>query len=223
MWCIPPEANAAFVCAMENVLEVYQRPYDPKHPVVCMDEKPTQLVAETRTPLPPEPGKPQRIDYEYRRNGTANLFLFTEPLANWREATVTARRTRTDWAHQIRQLLDERYPEAVQVTLVCDNLNTHAGASLYEAFPPAEARRLLEKLELIPTPVHGSWLNIAEVELAVLEKQALGERVPDPSSLAARVGAWNQDRNQKNATVRWQFKTADARIKLHRLYPQITA
>lgn len=223
MWCIPPEANAAFVCAMENVLEVYKRPYDPQRPVVCMDEKPKQLVAETRTPRPTAPGRPQRIDYEYRRNGTANVFMFTEPLAGWREGQVTSRRTRTDWAHQIRTLLEGRYRDAGKVTLVCDNLNTHAGASLYEAFPPAEARRLLEKLEIIPTPFHGSWLNIAELELAVLEKQAIGGRVPEQPALAARVGAWNQERNQKKATVRWQFKTADARIKLHRLYPQLAA
>jgi hypothetical protein len=145
MWCIPPEANAEFVCAMENVLEVYTRPYDPQHPVVGMDEKPKQLVAETRASLPPAPGRPQRVDYEYHRNGTANVFMFTEPLAGWREAHVTLRRTRVDWAQQIRELVDGRYREAEKITLVCDNLNTHAGASLYETFPPAEARRILEK------------------------------------------------------------------------------
>ncbi len=178
MWCIPPEKNAEFVCAMENVLEVYKRPYDPTRPVVCMDEKPKQLTRETRTPLPCGKGRPRRFDYEYERNGTANVFLFVEPLRGWRRVEVTGRRTRLDWAGQVRQLIDVDYPRAQKVTLVMDNLNTHGPASLYEAFTPAQARRLIDKLDIVHTPKHGSWLNVAEVELAVMEKQSIGGRVP---------------------------------------------
>ncbi len=224
MWCIPPEQNAAFVCAMEDVLEVYKRPYDAKHPVVCMDEKPKQLVKETRAPLPPEAGpggRPERFDYEYQRNGTANLFLFVEPLRGWRRVEATERRTRIDWAEQVRRLVDVDYKRAERITLVMDNLNTHSPASLYEAFAPAEARRLIEKLEIVHTPKHGSWLNVAEVELAVLEKQSIGGRVGDRASLAERTKAWEQERNAAKAKIDWQFKTADARIKLRRLYPRI--
>lgn len=221
MWCIPPEQNAAFVCAMENVLEVYKRPYDPKHPVVCMDEKPKQLVKETRTPIPCTRGQPERFDYEYERNGTANLFLFVEPLRGWRKVEVTERRTKLDWAHQVQQLVDVHSRKADKITLVMDNLNTHSPASLYEAFAPAEARRILEKLEIVHTPKHGSWLNVAEVELAVIEKQSIGGRVPDLASLEIRAKAWEKARNGAKKKVDWQFKTADARIKLRRLYPQI--
>lgn len=223
MWCIPPEKNAAFVCAMENVLEVYKRPHDPKHPVVCMDEKPKQLVKETRRPIACRKGQPQRIDYEYERNGTANVFLFVEPIRGWRRVEATARRTKLDWAQQVKQLLDVDYPAAKKVTLVMDNLNTHSPASLYEAFTPTEARRLIDRLEIVHTPKHGSWLNVAEVELAALEKQSIGGRVPDTATLAERVKTWERERNTASVKVKWQFTTADARIKLHRLYPEILA
>jgi len=221
MWCIPPEQDAAFVWAMENVLEVYKRPYDPLRPVVGMDEKPKQLVKETRQPLASRPGRAQRYDYEYERNGTANVFLFCEPLGGWRRADVRRRRTKQDWAHEVRRLVDEDYPEAERITLVLDNLNTHTLASLYEAFAPAEARRLVERLEVVYTPKHGSWLNVAEIELAAMAKQCLGDRVPDEAALRRRVKAWTQDRNHREVQINWHFTTADARIKLRRLYPQI--
>ena len=223
MWCIPPEQNAEFVCAMENVLEVYQRPYDPKRPVVCMDETSKQLVQETRVSPPPRPGQAERFDYEYERNGTANVFMFCEPLAGRRRATVTDRRTKCDWAEQIRTLLDVQYPRAARVTLVMDNLNTHALASLYEAFEPGEARRLIERLETVYTPKHGSWLNMAEIELGILSRQCMGDRVPDRTTLAASMDRWQKDRNATRATIDWQFTTADARIKLRRLYPKTQA
>lgn len=220
MWCIPPERNAEFVCAMENVLEVYKRPHDPERPVVCMDEKPKQLIKETRAPVPGAKGRPERVDYEYERNGTASVFLFVDPLRGWRRVEATQRRTRVDWAHQVRRLVDRDYPKARKITLVMDNLNTHSVASLYEAFEPAEARRLAERLEIVHTPKHGSWLNVAEVELAVLEKQAVGGRIPDRAALNARLKAWQKARNQSREKVDWRFTTADARIKLKRLYPQ---
>lgn len=221
MWCIPPEHNAEFVCAMENVLEVYHRPYDPKHPLVCMDETNKQLVAETRVPLPLVPGQPPGFDYEYERCGTMDLFMFTEPLAGWRHVAVTERRTRIDWALQVRDLLDGRYRTAERITLVMDNLNTHRLASLYEAFEPPEARRLIGRLEVIYTPKHGSWLNIAEIELNVLTQQCLSRRIGDGGILKTEVGAWEVRRNQAQTGVDWQFTTADARIKLKRLYPRI--
>ena len=205
---------------MENVLEVYKRRYDPKHPVICMDEKPKQLVKETRTPMARGKGRPECFDYEYERNGTANLFMFVEPLKGWRRVEVTERRTRLDWAQQIRQLIDVDYKKAEKITLVMDNLNTHGAASLYEAFAPSEARRLVEKLEIVHTPKHGSWLNVAEVELAVMEKQSIGGRVPDAIAFTQRAKSWEQDRNGAKVKVNWQFTTADARIKLRRLYPQ---
>jgi transposase len=221
MWCIPPERNAEFVCAMENVLEVYKRPRDPRRPVVCMDEKPKQLIKETRTPVPCAKGRPARVDYEYERNGTASVFLFVDPLRGWRRVEATERRTRVDWARQVRRLVDQDYPGAQKITLVMDNLNTHSPASLYEAFEPAEARRLAEKLEIVYTPKHGSWLNVAEVELAALEKQCVGGRIPDLATLDARLKAWQKPRNRSRAGVDWQFTTADARVKLKRLYPHI--
>jgi hypothetical protein len=221
MWCIPPKQNAEFVCAMENVLETYKRPYDPKRPVVCMDETSKQLVAETRTPQPARPGRPARYDYEYERNGTANVFMFTEPLANWREATVTRRRTAVDWAHAMRDVADTRYADAELVTFVMDNLNTHGPWSFYEAFEPAEARRLAEKIEIVYTPKHGSWLNIAEIELGVLGRQCMSGRIGSAPVLKRHVSAWNRDRNRSGGRVRWQFTTDKARVKLHRLYPQI--
>jgi hypothetical protein len=221
MWCIPPEANAEFVCAMETVLDVYQRPYDPEVPVVCMDETSKQLVAETRQPLPPRPGEPQRYDYEYERHGTANIFMFTEPLGGWRHVSVTERHTKMDWALQVRELLDVRYPDAKRVTLVSDNLNTHDCASLYEAFEPAEARRLMARLEMVHTPKHGSWLNIAEIELNVLARQCFCQMIGDQATLRAQVAGWESDRNARQKGVDWQFTTADARTKLKRLYPRI--
>jgi hypothetical protein len=205
---------------MEDVLDLYQRPYDPKYPVVNMDEKPLQLIKETRTPLPAKPGKPQRYDYEYERGGTANVFLFTEPLRGWRTVDVRAHRTGVDWAHQIKSLLDAHYPTAEKVRVVCDNLNTHKVASLYEAFEPAEARRLACRLELHYTPKHGSWLNIAEIELSVLTKQCLDQRIADLETLRHETKAWEHERNAKQTGVDWQFTTEDARIRLKRLYPQ---
>ena len=221
MWCIPPKQNAAFVCAMENVLEVYHRPYDPNFPVVCMDELSKQLVGEVSMPLPVLPGQPATFDYEYVRNGTANLFLFTEPLGGWRHIAVTQQRTAIDWALQVQELLDVRYPAVQRVTLVLDNLNTHTCASLYEAFGPAEARRLMGRLELVHTPKHGSWLNIAEIELSVLSRQCLSGRIENVPILIRETVAWEQQRNASQTGVDWQFTTADARVKLKRLYPKI--
>ena len=220
-WCIPPEQDAAFVCAMEDVLDLYCLAYDPLWPVVCMDETSKQLVAETRVPIPAAAGRPACYDFEYERCGTANVFLFTEPLRGWREVTVTARRTRRDWAYRVRELLDVHYPDAQGVRLVMDNLNTHDLASLYEAFEPEEARRLARRLDIHHTPKHGSWLNIAEIELAVLSRQCLRQRLADPVTLQRQADAWQRPRNAATKIVDWQFTTADARIKLKRLYPQI--
>ena len=221
MWCIPPDRNAEFVCAMETVLGVYHRPYDPDYPVVWMDETSKQLVAETRLPLPQQPGQPERYDYEYERHGTANIFMFTEPLGGWRRVAVTDRRTKVDWAWQVRELLEVHYPHAKRVTLVLDNLNTHAYGSLYEAFEPTEARRLMARLELVHTPKHGSWLNIAEIELNVLSRQCLCQMIGDKQTPHQETAAWEADRNASQTGVDWQFTTADARIKLKRLYPKI--
>ena len=204
---------------MEDVLEVYTRPYNSEYPVVCMDEQPTQLIKETRQPLPFKPGKPRRFDYEYERNGTANNFMFTEPLSNWRKVKVRQRKTATDWANEIRELLEEDYPDAKKVILVCDNLNTHKLGSFYEAFAPQQARQLLNRLEIHYTPKHGSWLNIAEIELSVFTKQCLDRRIPDIKTLQAEASAWYSGRNVERKKVDWQFTTKDARIKLKRLYP----
>ena len=206
---------------MEDVLDVYCRPYDPLYPVVCMDESSKQLLKEVHEPLPMESGKPQRVDDHYERNGTANVFLACEPLRGWREVKVTERRTKVDWAHFVRELVDEHYPEALKVVLVLDNLNTHRPASLYEAFEPAEAKRIWDRLELHLTPLHGSWLNIAECEFSVLSRQCTNHRVPDYQALQLQTEAWQQERNHCAAPVKWQFTTADARIKLEHLYPQI--
>ena len=203
---------------MEDVLGVYTRPYDPKRPQVCMDEISTQLLRDTRPALPIEPGHAARVDYEYERGGVANLFLFCDPLGGQRWADVTARRTRADWAQQIKELVDVRYPAAERIVLVMDNLNTHSPASLYEAFPPVEAKRLADKLEIHHTPKHGSWLNIAEIELSVLRRQCLDRRVPDHDALQAEVQAWQDRRNAASKPTDWRFTTADARIKLRRLY-----
>jgi len=205
---------------MEDVIDLYHEPYDAQRPLVCMDEQPRQLIRETRIPVPAARGRPAREDFEYEREGTANLFLVVEPLAGWRHVEVTERRTSVDWARQIRWLLDERYPAVQQVRLVCDNLNTHKIASLYEAFEPEEARRLARRLEIHYTPKHGSWLDIAEVELSALSHQCLDRRIPDASTLKSEVAAWEQDLNSRQRGVDWRFTTRDARIKLKRLYPQ---
>lgn len=218
---IPPQENADFVAAMEDVLEVYRRPYDAQRPVVCLDEQSKQLVGQVGEPLPARPGSIAKEDYEYERNGTANLFMRFEPLAGRRRVKVTDRRTKIDFAHVIREMVDEDYPEAEAIVLVMDNLNTHKVASLYEAFEPAEARRLAEKLEIHYTPKHGSWLNMAETELSILTKQCLDRRIPDPATLRREVEAWEQSRNGAQCTIDWQFTTHDARIKLKKLYPSI--
>jgi hypothetical protein len=202
-------------------LDVYQLPYDPQVPLVCMDEQPVQLIKETRQPLPPTPGQPEKVDYEYERNGTANIFMFTEPLRGTRHVSITAQRTAVDWANEIRDLLEVRYPEAVRVRLVCDNLNTHGLGSLYEAFPPEQARKVASRLEIHHTPKHGSWLNIAEIELSVLTMQCLDCRIADRETLTKETQQWEQRRNASQKGVDWQFSTPDARIKLKRLYPQI--
>jgi hypothetical protein len=219
-WCIPPASNAAFVCNMEDVLEVYKRPYDPRRPVVCLDETSRQLLADTRAPLPCTPGQPVRPDHEYERGGTANLFLAFEPLAGQRTTQVTEQRRKVDWARFVRQLLEGRYAVAEKVVLVMDNLNTHTPASLYEAFAPAEARRLTERLEIHYTPKHGSWLNMAEVEFSVLERQ-LPERMGTREQFHKATMLWTEKRNRAEMRADWRFTTADARIKLKRLYPCI--
>jgi hypothetical protein len=206
---------------MEDVLEVYTRPYDPRYPQVCMDEISKQLLRDTRTSLPMEPGRVQRRDYEYERGGVVNLFLFCEPLQGRRWVDVTEQRTKMDWAHQIKELVDLRYPEAERIVLVMDNLNTHTPASLYEAFDPAEARRLANKLEIHYTPKHGSWLNIAEIELSVLSRQCLDRRVADFETLQTEVTAWQERRDETGGKIDWRFRTEDARIKLKRLYPSL--
>lgn len=206
---------------MEDVLSVYTRPYDPRYPQVCLDEIPKQLLRETRAPLPMQPGQPARHDYEYEREGVVNVFLVCEPLRGRRWVEVTERRTKADWARQIQRLVDERYPEAERIVLVQDNLNTHTPAALYECFPPAEAKRLVDKLELHYTPKHGSWLNMAEIELSVLSRQCLDQRVPDFATLGAEVAAWQARRDAKAGAIDWRFTTDDARIKLKRLYPSV--
>jgi hypothetical protein len=207
---------------MEAVLAVYQRPRDPTRPLVCMDEASKQLVKETRPGQPLQPGQPARYDAEYERAGVRNLFLAVAPLEGWREAQVTEHRTRTDWAAFMREVADRIYPAAEQIVVVLDNLNTHGPASFYEAYPPAEARRLAERFEFHYTPKHGSWLNMAEIELSVLSRQCLDRRIPDAATLEAEVAAWVGRRNRAGATIDWQFTTADARIKLKHLYPSLT-
>ncbi len=204
---------------MEDVLDVYTRPYDPRRPQICLDETNTQLLAEVTPPRPPRPGQPAREDHEYVRAGVANLFLVCEPLAGRRHLAVTDRRTKRDFAQVIKELVDVHYPDAERIVLVMDNLNTHPPAALYDAFPPAEARRLAEKLEIHHTPKHGSWLNMAEIELRVLARQCLGRRFPTQATLAAEVAAWATARNATPSAIDWRFTTADARIKLKHLYP----
>ena len=211
--------SAEFVANMEEVLDLYAEPYDPQRPVVCFDETSTQLLAETRPSLPPRPGLPLRQDYEYRREGTRNLFLACEPLAGWRQVAVTQRRTMQDFAHQMRWLVDEAYPETPVVRVVLDNLDTHRAASLYETFPAAEARRIAKRLEFHYTPKHGSWLNMAEIEFSVLSRCCLKQRLPDEDALGREVQALVRERNAARVGIKWRFNTRDARSKLHRLYP----
>ena len=206
---------------MEDVLDVYTRPYDTDHPLVCMDEASKQQTMEVRRPVDAEPGRNRRYDSEYKRNGVSNLFMFFAPLDGWRHVKVTDRRTRIDWARAMRELVDEHFPKARTITIVMDNLNTHGPSSLYEAFAPQEAKRILDRLELHYTPKHGSWLNMAEIELSVLGRQCLSRRIPDQPTLRREAAAWEAGRNAKGSSVDWRFTTDDARIKLKRLYPSL--
>ena len=206
---------------MEDILDLYQRPYNPNRPLICLDEQPVQLIKDTREPIPAKPGRPRKVDYEYERNGTASIFMHTEPLGSWRHVSVRPRRTKKDWASEVKDLLEIYYPEAERIILVCDNLNTHKLGSLYEAFPPEEARKLARRLEIHYTPKHGSWLNIAEIELSALTKQCLSRRIGDISILASESRAWEKRRNDQQKGVDWQFTTNDARIRLKHLYPLI--
>jgi hypothetical protein len=221
-WVIPPEANSEFVASMEDVLETYAQPYNPRLPVLCMDEQPVQLLKETRVPVPATKGHPRRIDYEYERAGTASIFMFCEVLSGWREVHVRQQRTKIDWALEVEQLLQTRYAKAEKVILVCDNLNTHTKGAFYEAFAPAKARAIVGRLEFRYTPKHGSWLNIAENELSSLTRQCLkGRRLGDLQSLRSETRAWHQASNRKQRGVDWQFTINDARRKLKSLYPKI--
>lgn len=217
-WVIPPEHNGDFVAQMEQVLEIYKRPYDPQRPVVCMDESPRQLIRETRTPLLARRGTAARHDYEYERCGVCNVFMAVEPLAGKRLVRITERKTKPDWAHFIKELADA-YPEAQRITLVMDNLNTHGPGAFYETFTPAAAKALWDRFELVYTPKHGSWLNMAEIELNILIKQCLGRRISSMEEMQTEVSAWESRRNNQDAGIDWQFTTAEARVKLKRLYP----
>jgi hypothetical protein len=218
---LPEGPSAEFVAAMEDVWDVYHRPYDPERPVVCMDEASKQLIAEVRQPLPVQPGRTAKYDSEYERRGTANVFMAVEPLAGKRTVRVTDRRTKIDWAQFIRYLLLTVYPDAARVVLVMDNLNTHGTGSLYEAFDPATARALASRLEIHHTPKHGSWLNLGETELSILSRQCLDRRIDCKEIMISEVAAWEENRNRNESKIDWQFTTADARIKLKRLYPSI--
>ena len=220
-WCIPPLKNANFVCQMEEVLDVYKRPYDPAFPQICMDESSKQLVSEARNPLPAEPGKTARYDTEYCRHGTANIFMAYEPLAGKRIAKVTDHRKKVDWAKFIKELVDVHYKNAEKLILVMDNLNTHNKSSLYEAFVPKEAKRIADKLEIHFTPKHGSWLNMAEIEFSHLNRQCLNRRIPDKDFMINEIKAWNDKRNNQIVKTNWRFTTENARIKLIKLYPLI--
>ena len=220
-WCIPPDADADFVYHLEDVLDVYKRPADPRRPLVCLDETSKQLVSETRRPWPAAPGQPARYDYEYERQGVCNLFMFGAPLQGWRHVKVTDRRTKHDWAYCMQDLVEVHFPGAERIPVVQDQLNTHNPAALYEVFEPAAAKRILDRLEFHYTPKHGSWLNIAEIELSVLTQQCLDQRIPDRVTLEQETLAWETARNAAGATVDWQFTTPDARIKLKHLYPKI--
>lgn len=220
-WCIPPKENAEFVYHMEDVLEVYKRPYDPKRPQVCMDETSKQMLADTREPIPAKSGSSEKFDYEYKREGVSNLFMFFEPLMGKRHVKVTERRTRIDWAVAMKELSDIYYPQAEVIVIVMDNLNTHSAASFYEAFEPEEALRLANRFEFHYTPKHGSWLDMAEIELSVLSRQCLDRRMPNREFLESEAKAWEDERNDQVVKVQWRFTTADARIKLKHLYPLI--
>jgi DDE superfamily endonuclease len=221
-WVIPPEADAEFVAQMEEVLETYAQPYDPACPMLCMDEQPVQLLKETRTPIPATAQHGKRVDYEYERAGTANIFMFTEPLAGWREAAVRETKTKLDWATETARLLEDRYAHCEKVILVCDNLNTHTKGAFYEAFEPERARKLVRRIEFRHTPKHGSWLNIAENELSSLTRQCVdGRRFGDVETLRAETTAWSSDVNSTQRGVDWQMKIDDARCKLSSVYPKI--
>ena len=219
-WCIPPKDDADFIAHMEDVLDVYERPFDPQNPVVCMDEKPYQLLGDAREPLLARPGDIQKIDSEYVRNGTCSIFAFIEPLGGRHHVSVQSHRTAVDWAYQIKYLVDEMYPDVPRITLVIDNLNTHAASSLYKAFPAPEAHRIYKKLEIQYTPKHGSWLDIAEIELNVMTRQCLARRINNIGDLCKELSAWELGCNRKSSKVSWQFRTTDARIKLVSLYPK---
>lgn len=221
-WVIPPEHDAEFVANMEDVLEAYERPYNLDQPLICMDEQPVQLIKETREPIPATENHPERVDYEYERNGTASIFMFTEPLSGWREATARPRRTKTDWAIEVARLLEGRYVECEKITLVCDNLNTHTKGAFYEAFSPDRARALVRRIEFCYTPKHGSWLNIAENELSSMTRQCLsGRRIGDIETLQKEIASWSTDVNNSQRGVDWQMKISDARCKLKSVYPKI--
>jgi hypothetical protein len=220
MWCIPPKANAAFACNMEDVLDTYTRPIDPKKPLICMDETNKQLLSDPLEPLPPQPGSVARYDYHYEREGVANLFMFFAPLLGQRWVKVTQQRTACVWAETMREVADTVYPDAEKIVVVLDNLNTHSPVSFYQAFPPAEARRLVERFEFHYTPKHGSWLNMAEIELSVLIRQCLAGRIPNQEMLSQQVQAWQKERNEQVVKVHWHFTTQDARQKLKSLYPK---
>lgn len=221
-WVIPPESDAEFVAQMEMVLDVYAQPYDPNRPVLCMDEQPVQLQREVRPPHPATIEHPKRVDYEYERAGTASIFMFTEPLAGWREVRVRSRRTKTDWAIEVARILEERYGECESVQLVCDNLNTHTRGAFYEAFEPERARELVRRIEFCYTPKHGSWLNIAENELSAMTRQCVnGRRLGDIETLRAETAAWSSDVNRSQKGVEWHMKVDDARCKLSSVYPKI--
>ena len=217
-WCIP-KVDADFVAAMEDIIDLYAEPPDPKRPVVCFDEKMVRQVAETRKPLPPEPGKPLRQDYEYKRNGTSNIFLFIDPNRCWRHPKVTARRTAADFAECMRDLVDEHCADAEKIRVVLDNLNTHSPASLYESMHPEEARRILRKIEFHYTPKHASWLNMVEIEIGVMERQCLDRRIPDRDMLKRETAAWAKKRNEEQATIKWLFSLEKARRKMSKAYP----
>jgi transposase len=218
---IPAEHNAQFVWRMEEILDLYEEPYDPNRPVVCFDERPCQLLAEVRESLGSKPGKPQRVDSEYERRGMANVFLAFEPLKGRREMRVTERRRKLEFAHMMRHLLDDLYPEAERIRLVVDNLNTHSPAAFYENFTAQEARRMSKKIEFVYTPKHGSWLNMVEIEFSVLVRQCLKRRLADTQALEREAGAWCEERNRLGTSVDWRFTTEDARSKLRKLYPSI--
>jgi hypothetical protein len=221
-WVIPPQADGEFVAGMEEVLETYEKAHDPEQPVVCMDEQPVQLIGETRVPIPATKESPERVDYEYQRKGTASIFMFAEPLSGFRQATARPRRTKVDWAHEVAELLDGRYANIPQITLVCDNLNTHTKGAFYEAFPPEVARQYVRRINFVYTPKHGSWLNVAECELSCLTRQCLDDRRIDAIEvLQDEIATWTRRTNDKQRAVDWQFTIEKARTKLKRLYPKI--